>query len=113
MGILMNHVVSKWLMQRVAAVLLLPLLVWFLFHFDDLMNFTYSEAVMFLSNKIYMSVLSLIFILAFFHMRIGMGEIFEDYIHDEKVKKLASNLILLISLIIPVAAITAMIILGL
>ena len=27
----MNHVVSKWLLQRVAAVILLPFLIWFLF----------------------------------------------------------------------------------
>jgi len=113
MGILMDHVVSKWLLQRVAAVILLPFLVWFLFHFDNLMTSNYSEALMFLSNKTYVGILSLVFILAFFHMRIGMGEIFEDYIHDEKVKKIASGLILLISLIIPVAAIAAMVILGL
>ena len=109
----MNHVVSKWLLQRVAAVILLPFLIWFLFHFDNLMAFSYSDAVMFLSNKIYVGILSLIFLLAFFHMRIGMGEIFEDYIHNEKVKKIASGLILLISLIIPIAASSAMIILGL
>jgi len=43
----MNHVVSKWLMQRVAAVLLIPVLLWFLFHFDNLMNFSYLEALQF------------------------------------------------------------------
>ena len=84
----MNNVVSKWLMQRIAAVLLLPLLIWFLFNYDNL-------------------------ILAFFHMRIGMGEIFEDYIHNAAIKKAASAFILIISLIIPLVAITAMIILSL
>ena len=61
----MNHVVSKWLLQRVVAVILLPFLIWFLFHFDNLMAFSYSDAVMFLSNKIYVGILSLIFLLAF------------------------------------------------
>jgi succinate dehydrogenase hydrophobic anchor subunit len=46
-------------------------------------------------------------------MRIGMGEIFEDYIHNAAIKKLASAFILIISLIIPLVAITAMIILSL
>ena len=108
----MNNVVSKWLMQRIAAVLLLPLLIWFLFNYDDLMTLSYSDAINFFNNKVNTVFLSLIFILAFFHMRIGMGEIFEDYIHDEKVKKVATFLILLISLTIPIAAIAAMIILG-
>ena len=109
----MNNVVSKWLMQRIAAVLLLPLLIWFLFNYDNLMTFSYSDAVNFFGNKLNTTLLSLIFILAFFHMRIGMGEIFEDYIHNAAIKKAASMFILLISIIIPLVAITAMIILSL
>ena len=109
----MNKVVSKWLMQRVAAVLLLPLLIWFLFHYDNLMTFSYNDAINFFNNKLNTIFLSLIFILAFFHMRIGMGEIFEDYIHNAAIKKAASAFILIISLIIPLVAITAMIILSL
>ena len=112
-GNLMNNVVSKWLMQRIAAVLLLPLLIWFLFNYDDLMTFSYSDAINFFDNKVNTTFLSLIFILAFFHMRIGMGEIFEDYIHNAAIKKAASAFILLISIIIPLVAITAMIILSL
>jgi succinate dehydrogenase hydrophobic anchor subunit len=46
-------------------------------------------------------------------MRLGMSEIFEDYIHEEKVKKLLNTLVLMISVIIPVAAIVSMVILGL
>jgi succinate dehydrogenase hydrophobic membrane anchor protein len=113
MGNIMNKVVSKWLMQRIAAVFLAPLLIWFLFKFDNLMTYSYSEAVMFLNNKINILTLSFIFILAFFHMKIGFSEIFEDYIHDEKIKKFANLLVLLISLTIPIAAVVVMIILGL
>ena len=109
----MNNVVSKWLMQRIAAVLLLPFLFWFLFNYDNIMNFSYSDAMNFIDNKLNIAFLSLIFILAFFHMRIGMGEIFEDYIHNAAIKKAASAFILLISIIIPLVAITAMIILSL
>ena len=77
------------------------------------MTFSYSDAINFFDNKLNIVLLSLIFILAFFHMRIGMGEIFEDYIHNAAIKKAVSTFILIISLIIPLVAITAMIILGL
>ncbi|MEK9716964.1 MAG: succinate dehydrogenase, hydrophobic membrane anchor protein [Pelagibacteraceae bacterium] len=109
----MNKVVSKWLLQRVSAALLVPILVWFLFKFDDLMMFNYSEAIYFLNNKFHLLLLSLMFLLIFTHMRLGMSEIFEDYIHQEKVKKLLNTFILIISVIIPVAAIVSMVILGL
>jgi len=109
----MNKVVSNWLLQRVAAALLVPILIWFLFKFDNLMMFNYSEAIYFLSNKLHLLLLSLMFLLIFTHMRLGMSEIFEDYIHEEKVKKLLNTLVLMISVIIPVAAIVSMVILGL
>ncbi len=109
----MNNVVNKWIAQRVAAVLMIPILLWFLFNFDNMMTYNYDEAMLFLNNKLNLSLISLIFVLAFFHMRIGMGEIFEDYIHDEKIKKILNHGVLGISLIIPIAAIVSMIILGL
>ena len=101
----MNNVVSKWLMQRIAAVLLLPLLIWFLFNYDDLMTFSYSDAINFFDNKLNTAFLSLIFILAFFHMRIGMGEIFEDYIHNEKIKNAANKLVNIFAIILPLLTI--------
>ncbi len=107
----MSPVVSKWLMQRVAAIILLPFLIWFLFNFDNLMTYSYIDAITFLKKKYNAIILGLLFVLAFFHMKIGMGEIFEDYIHDEKIKKAATFLTLLISFVIPIAAILLMIIL--
>ena len=74
---------------------------------------TPSEGTYFLNNKFHLLLLSLMFLLIFTHMRLGMSEIFEDYIHQEKVKKLLNTFILIISVIIPVAAIVSMVILGL
>ena len=83
-------------------------LIWFLFNYDNLMTFSYSDAINFFDNKLNIVLLSLIFILAFFHMRLGMGEIFEDSIHHAAIKKAVSTFILIISFIIPLVAITAL-----
>jgi succinate dehydrogenase / fumarate reductase membrane anchor subunit len=37
----------------------------------------------------------------FFHAKIGLSEIFEDYIQDEKIKNIANLLTFLLSIIIP------------
>ena len=42
----------------------------------------------------------------FFHLKMGIAEIFEDYISDEKVKNVAYTLVLISSIIIPLIAIS-------
>ena len=44
----------------------------------------------------------ILFFLAFFHARISLGEIFEDYIHNQKLKDVANILSLISSIIIPI-----------
>jgi len=40
-------------------------------------------------------------ITGFFHAKIGLSEIFEDYIQDAKIKNVANLLTFLLSIIIP------------
>ena len=50
----------------------------------------------------YFLFLTIILLIAgFFHAKIGLDEIFEDYIQDEKIKNVANLLTLLLSIIIP------------
>ena len=44
----------------------------------------------------------MLFFVGFFHARISLGEIFEDYIHNRKIKDVANILVLISSIIIPV-----------
>ena len=41
----------------------------------------------------------------FFHAKIGLSEIFEDYIQDEKIKNVANLLTFLLSIIVPLVTI--------
>ena len=43
----------------------------------------------------------MLFFVGFFHVKISLNEIFEDYIHDEKIKNVANLLTLLLSIIVP------------
>ena len=48
----------------------------------------------------------MLFIVGFFHARISLSEIFEDYIHDKKIKDVANNLVLISSIVIPLIILT-------
>ena len=44
----------------------------------------------------------MVFFVGFFHAKISLGEIFEDYIHNKKIKDVANILALISSIVVPV-----------
>ena len=91
----------KWILHRVSAIILTPLYVWFFFSFISLSTKNYSEAIYFFTNPLFKILTIMLFFVAFFHARISLSEIFEDYIHNQKIKNVANIMSLISSIIIP------------
>ena len=96
------HETRKWILHRVSAIILAPLYVWFFFSLISLSTNNYSEAINFFTNPLFKILTIILFFVGFFHARISLSEIFEDYIHDQKIKDVANILVLISSIIIPV-----------
>ena len=92
----------KWILHRVSAIILAPLYVWLFFSLITLSTKNYSEAIDFFQNPLFAILTVIVFFVAFFHAKISLGEIFEDYIHDKKIKDVANLLVLIFSIIIPI-----------
>ena len=92
----------KWILHRISAVILAPLYVWFYFSLILLSTKNYSEAIYFFKNPLFGILTIMVFFVGFFHARISLSEIFEDYIHNQKTKYVANILVLILSMIIPV-----------
>ena len=91
----------KWIFQRVSALITAPLIVWFLLSLISLSTSDYNSVVIFFSKPLYLSLTIILLIAGFFHAKIGLSEIFEDYIQDEKIKNVANLLSFLLSIIVP------------
>lgn len=75
-----------WWWQRLTAVALIPLTVWFLFGLLCLLDSTYAEATSWIA-KPHVTVLMIALISAlFYHLKLGMQVVIEDYIHQEWAK---------------------------
>ena len=61
----------------------------------------YIDIVNFFSTQPSKFLTSLLIIVAFFYSSLSISEIFEDYIHDEKLKNIANKTMYVLSLIIP------------
>ena len=92
----------KWILHRISAIILAPLYVWLYFSLISLSTKNYSEAVYFFKNPLFEILTIMLFFVGFFHAKISLGEIFEDYINDQKIKDVANILALILSIIIPV-----------
>ena len=92
----------KWILHRISAVILAPLYVWFYFSLILLSTKNYSEAIYFFKNPLFVILTILVFFVGFFHAKISLSEIFEDYIQNQKIKDVANLLTVISSIMIPI-----------
>jgi len=92
----------KWMLHRVSAIILAPLFVWFYFSLISLSENNYQEATYFFENPLFKILTITLFFMGFFHAKISLSEIFEDYIHNKKIKDAANLLSSILSIIIPI-----------
>jgi succinate dehydrogenase hydrophobic membrane anchor protein len=92
----------KWILHRISAIILAPLYVWLYFSLISLSTKNYLEAIYFFKNPLFAILTIMVFFVGFFHAKISLSEIFEDYMHNSKIKNVANILALILSIIIPV-----------
>ena len=92
----------KWILHRISAVILAPLYLWLYFSFISLSTKNYSDAIYFFEKPFFEILAIILFFVGFFHAKISLSEIFEDYVHNQKTKDVANLLVLILSIIIPV-----------
>ena len=96
----------KWILHRISAIVLAPLYVWLYFSLISLSTKNYSEAIYFFKNPLFEILTIIVFFVGFFHAKISLNEIFEDYIHNKKIKDVANILTSVLSIVIPLIILT-------
>ena len=107
----MINATKKWIFLKVSSIILVPLMAWFIINLVSIYEKDYIDIVRFFSTQPSKFLTSLLMIVAFFYSSLSISEIFEDYIHDKKTKKIANKVLYIMSIIIPL--ITIMVLLNL
>jgi len=77
---------EHFIAQRLTAIALVPLLIWFIYSLISLMGAEYAAVVQWIQLP-WVTVLLLLFILVLFHhAQLGLQVVMEDYIHHEALK---------------------------
>lgn len=96
-----------WWRQRVTAVALFPLALWFAVVFASLPEVNYETAVRWLSAP-WNTILVLSFILlSLFHAMLGLQIVVEDYVHEDWLKILGLLSVRLVSAFLALSAVFA------
>lgn len=85
--------VGHWWMQRVTAIALVPLGIWFAASFIALLSADYTTVTAWLSLPLNAVLTSLLLGVMFYHSWLGIQVVIEDYVHAEGLK-IASLLVI-------------------
>lgn len=99
--------VHHFWMQRLTAVALIPLVVWFAISLVMLSGADYAMARAWLGSPFVMVLLILTICVGLYHGQLGMQVVIEDYVHNEGVKLALLVAIKLIAVFFGLAAIVA------
>ena len=78
---------------------------WFIINFVSLYDNDYQSIVGFLTSQPSKFLTSLFLIFAYFFSALSISEVFEDYIHNEKIKNAANKLVNIFAIILPLLTI--------
>ena len=101
----MRPVTKKWLFLKISSIILIPLMFWFIINFVSFYDKNYQEIVKFLISQPSKFFTSLFLVFAYFFSALSISEVFEDYIHNEKIKNAANKSLNIFAIFIPLITI--------
>ncbi|HIF60168.1 MAG TPA: succinate dehydrogenase, hydrophobic membrane anchor protein [Rhodospirillales bacterium] len=99
---------SHWWAQRVTAVALVPLSIWFVFSVVNLVGVDKDGFKVWLNGPGSFVLMALFLIALFYHMQLGLQVVIEDYVHNERNKVISLVLNKLLAVFLVVSSITAL-----
>ena len=100
MKTLKTHGVSHWKLQRISAIAMIPLVIWFTSSLMLVLMEGYEQSIEWLQSPINATGLILLFGTLYFHAASGLQVVIEDYVHHEGLKTVSLILIKLLSVLL-------------
>lgn len=97
-----SHALGHWKLQRISALAMIPLVMWFIPSLLFSLLGNYADALVWFQSPFNTTGLFLLFITLFFHASLGLQVVIEDYVHNEGLKIASIILIKLLSILLGV-----------
>ena len=100
-----THGVGHWKLQRISAIAMIPLVIWFTTSLMLTLIDGYEQSIEWLQSPFNATGLILLFGTLYFHAASGLQVVIEDYVHHEGLKIVSLILIKLIAIVLGVLSI--------
>ena len=96
---------KKWVFLKISSIILIPLLLWFSINLVFIYDKDFADIYIFFTSQPSKLIFSILIVVAYFYSALSISEIFEDYLHNEKIKNVANRLLFLFAIIMPILTI--------
>ena len=100
-----THGVGHWKLQRISAIAMIPLVIWFTTSLMLTLMDGYEQSIEWLQSPFNATGLILLFGTLYFHAASGLQVVIEDYVHHEGLKIVSLILIKLLAIVLGVLSI--------
>jgi succinate dehydrogenase / fumarate reductase membrane anchor subunit len=80
---------NHWWAQRLTAIALVPLTLWFIFSVIHLAGAPQDAVIGWLSGPLTLVFMLLLIVMQFYHLNLGLQVVIEDYVHHDPTKMAA------------------------
>ena len=80
-------------------------MAWFIINLVSIYDSDYLEVVIFFTSQPSKILFSIFVVFSYFFSSLTISEIFEDYIHNEKLKNVANKIVNIFAIVIPILTI--------
>ena len=100
-----SHGVVHWKFQRISAIAMIPLIIWFVSSLVFSLINGYDQSINWLQSPLNATGMVLLFGTLYFHAASGLQVVVEDYVHNEGLKIMSLIIIKLLSVLLGVLSI--------
>ena len=100
-----SHGVVHWKLQRISAIAMIPLIIWFVSSLVFSLINGYDQSINWLQSPLNATGMVLLFGTLYFHAASGLQVVIEDYVHNEGLKIMSLILIKLLAVLLGVLSI--------
>ena len=92
-----NNYTSKWVLQRITAILLIPLTIWFVYQCVSFQDFQFQQMKFFFESYVNSFLFLSMMITMVIHAKLGCETVVIDYVNSLNLQKLLKGLINIIT----------------
>ena len=100
-----SHGVVHWKLQRISAIAMIPLIIWFVSSLVFSLFNGYDQSINWLQSPLNATGMVLLFGTLYFHAASGLQVVVEDYVHNKGLKIMSLIIIKLLSVLLGVLSI--------